>query len=66
MNLKPYLRPQAYLTIIVKNVKKGRQDLPAGLGPGRRLDGTYTLKDEKHLVPEMRSAWPRTGWATPG
>jgi DNA modification methylase len=47
MNLKPYLRPQAYLTIIVKNVKKGGKIYPLAWDLARRLDGTYTLKDEK-------------------
>jgi DNA modification methylase len=47
INLKPHLRPQAYLTIIVKNVKKGGKIYPLAWDLARRLDGTYTLKDEK-------------------
>jgi hypothetical protein len=46
-NLKPFLRPRAYLTIIVKNVKKGGKIYPLAWDLGRRLGKTYTLKDEK-------------------
>lgn len=41
------LRPQAYLTIIVKNVKKGGVIYPLAWDLARRLAETYTLKDEK-------------------
>ncbi len=46
-NLKPFLRPNAYLTIIVKNVKKKGQIYPLAWDLGKRLGSTYTLKDEK-------------------
>jgi DNA modification methylase len=45
--LKPYLHPQAYLTIIVKNVKKGGRVYPLAWDLGRELGKVYTLKDEK-------------------
>lgn len=45
--LKPLLRPKAYLTIIVKNVKKGGKMYPLAWDLGRELGKWYTLKDEK-------------------
>ena len=45
--LQPYLRERAYLTIIVKNVKKGGKIYPLAWDLGARLGKTYTLKDEK-------------------
>ena len=45
--LKPLLRPRAYLTIIVKNVKKGGRMYPLAWDLGRELGKVYTLKDEK-------------------
>lgn len=45
--LKPLLRAQAYLTIIVKNVKKGGKIYPLAWDLGRELGKTYTLKDER-------------------
>lgn len=45
--LQPYLKPRAYLTIIVKNVKKGGRIYPLAWDLGRRLGETYTLKDER-------------------
>lgn len=45
--LQPYLRPRAYLTIIVKNVKKGGRIYPLAWDLGRRLGKTYVLKDER-------------------
>lgn len=45
--LKPLLRPRAYLTIIVKNVKKGGKIYPLAWDLARLLGETYTLKDEK-------------------
>jgi len=63
--LKPLLRDKAYLTIIVKNVKKGGKIYPLAWDLGRELGKTYTLKDEKiwcqdnqRLAPYgMNSAW---------
>jgi hypothetical protein len=45
--LSPVLKPGAYLTIIVKNVKKGGRLYPLAWDLAARLSQTYTLKDEK-------------------
>ncbi|HEY5269454.1 MAG TPA: DNA methyltransferase [Anaerolineales bacterium] len=45
--LKPVLKEKAYLTIIVKNVKKGGKIYPLAWDLGRELGKVYTLKDEK-------------------
>ncbi len=45
--LKPCLKQGAYLTIIVKNVKKGGKIYPLAWDLARRLALTYTLKDER-------------------
>lgn len=45
--LKPLLSPGAYLTIIVKNIKKGGRIYPLAWDLASRLSQTYTLKDEK-------------------
>ena len=45
--LQPLLKERAYLTIIVKNVKKGGKIYPLAWDIGRELGKTYTLKDEK-------------------
>ncbi len=45
--LQPLLKEKAYLTIIVKNVKKGGKIYPLAWDLGRELGKTYTLKDEK-------------------
>ncbi len=45
--LKPILRERAYLTIIVKNVKKRGKIYPLAWDLGRELGRIYTLKDEK-------------------
>jgi DNA modification methylase len=47
MGLKPLLREKAYLTVIVKNVKKGGRIYPLAWDLGRELGKVYTLKDEK-------------------
>jgi DNA modification methylase len=46
-SLKPFLRQAAYLTIIVKNVKKGGKIYPLAWDLAHRLSQTYSLKDEK-------------------
>jgi len=59
------LRYNGYLTIIVKNVKKGNKMYPLAWDIGKRLSQVYTLKDEKiwcqddqRLAPYgMYSAW---------
>lgn len=45
--LRPVLKPKAYLTIIVKNVKKGGRIYPLAWDLGRELGRVYTLKDER-------------------
>jgi DNA modification methylase len=45
--LKPVLRDKAYLTVIVKNVKKGGKVYPLAWDLGHALGKVYTLKDEK-------------------
>lgn len=47
VGLQPYIRPRAYLTIIVKNVKKGGRIYPLAWDLARRLGEIYTLKDER-------------------
>jgi DNA modification methylase len=45
--LKPLLRERAYLTIIVKNVKKGGKIYPLAWDLGHEVGKVYTLKDER-------------------
>ena len=45
--LKPLLQEKAYITIIVKNVKKGGKIYPLAWDLARELGKLYTLKDEK-------------------
>lgn len=45
--LRPLLRPGAYLTIIVKNVKKGGRMYPLAWDLAARLQTAYDLKDER-------------------
>jgi DNA modification methylase len=56
--LKPLLREKAYLTIIVKNVKKGGKIYPLAWDIGRELGKTYTLKDEKIWVQDNQRLSP--------
>ena len=46
-NMKPILRKKAYITIIVKNIKKGGKIYPLAWDIGQRLGEVYQLKDEK-------------------
>ena len=46
-DLRRLLAKNAYLTIIVKNVKKGGRIYPLAWDLGRELGSLYTLKDEK-------------------
>ena len=63
--LKPFIREKAYLTIIVKNVKKGGKIYPLAWDLARQLGRVYTLKDEKIWVQDnirlapygMGNAW---------
>jgi len=63
--LPSILRPNAYLTIIVKNIKKGGKIYPLAWDLGKRLGEIFTLKDERiwcqddiRLAPYgMSNAW---------
>jgi len=65
IGLKPFLRDNAYLTIIVKNVKKGGKIYPLAWDLAQQLGQVYTLKDEKIWVQDnirlapygMGNAW---------
>jgi DNA modification methylase len=56
--LKPLMREKAYLTIIVKNVKKGGRIYPLAWDIARELGKTYTLKDEKIWLQDNQSIAP--------
>jgi DNA modification methylase len=56
--LKPLLCEKAYLTIIVKNVKKGGKIYPLAWDIARELGSTYTLKDEKIWVQDNQRLSP--------
>lgn len=56
--LKPLLREKAYLTIIVKNVKKGGKIYPLAWDLARELGRVYTLKDEKIWLQDNQSLFP--------
>jgi len=63
--LIPALQPQAYVTIIVKNLKKGGRIYPLAWDLARRLGAFLTLKDERIWVQDniplapygMGNAW---------
>jgi hypothetical protein len=44
---KPFIRKNAYLTVIVKNIKKGGKIYPLAWDLARQLGNIYTLKDER-------------------
>ena len=56
--LQPLLRERAYLTIIVKNVKKGGKIYPLAWDIARELGKTYALKDEKIWVQDNQRLSP--------
>ncbi|HEY3476032.1 MAG TPA: DNA methyltransferase [Anaerolineales bacterium] len=58
VGLKPLLCEKAYLTIIVKNVKKGGKIYPLAWDIARKLGKTYTLKDEKIWVQDNQRLAP--------
>ena len=63
--MQTFLNPSAYLTIIVKNLKKGGKIYPLAWDLAGRLSETYTLKDERIWVQDniplapygMGNAW---------
>ena len=56
--LKSLLCDKAYLTVIVKNVKKGGKIYPLAWDIARELGKTYTLKDEKIWVQDNQRLAP--------
>ena len=56
--LKPLMRERAYLTIIVKNVKKKGKIYPLAWDLGRELGKVYTLKDEKIWCQDNQRLFP--------
>lgn len=56
--LRPLLRPKAYLTIIVKNVKKGGKIYPLAWDLARQLGHAYVLKDERLWCQDNQSLAP--------
>ncbi len=64
-SLKPMLRDKAYLTIIVKNIKKGGKIYPLAWDLASQLGEVFTLKDERIWVQDnirlapygMGNAW---------
>jgi DNA modification methylase len=56
--LQPYLKPRAYLTIIVKNVKKGGKVYPLAWDLAHYLGKIYTQKDEKIWVQDNQRLAP--------
>jgi DNA modification methylase len=65
VGMQGFLRPSAYLTIIVKNLKKGGKIYPLAWDLANRLTEVYTLKDERIWVQDniplapygMGNAW---------
>jgi DNA modification methylase len=45
--IKPYIVHRGYITIVVKNIKKGGKMYPLAWDLARELGDTYTLKDER-------------------
>ena len=56
--LKTRLKPRAYMTIIVKNVKKGGKVYPLAWDLANHLGKIYTLKDEKIWVQDNQRLAP--------
>jgi DNA modification methylase len=56
--LKTQLKPRAYMTIIVKNVKKGGKVYPLAWDLANHLGKIYTLKDEKIWVQDNQRLAP--------
>jgi DNA modification methylase len=65
VGIQAYLRPSSYLTIVVKNLKKGGKIYPLAWDLASVLSETYTLKDERIWVQDniplapygMGNAW---------
>jgi len=57
-SIKVHLKKKAYLTIIVKNIKKGGTIYPLAWDLARVLSKTYTLKDERIWVQDNQRLAP--------
>lgn len=57
-DLKPHLCDKAYLTVIVKNIKKGGRVYPLAWDLARELGQVYKLKDEKLWCQDNQSLAP--------
>ena len=58
VSLKPCFVPRAYLTIIVKNIKKGGKIYPLAWDLAKQLSRSYTLKDERIWVQDNQRLMP--------
>ena len=58
VSIKPFLQDRAYLTIIVKNIKKGGIIYPLAWDLARMLGKTYVQKDEKIWVQDNQRLAP--------
>lgn len=56
--IQPFLREGAYLTIIVKNIKKKGIIYPLAWDLGKKLGSIYTLKDEKIWLQDNQTLAP--------
>jgi len=57
-SMQPFLKPKSYLTIIVKNIKKGGVIYPLAWDLARILSETYVMKDEKIWVQDNQRLAP--------
>ena len=62
-SMQPFLSKGAYLTIVVKNVKKGGRLYPLAWDLAGRLAETYTLKDEKIWCQDNQRLAPYGLWS---
>jgi DNA modification methylase len=58
IKLKPFLKPRAYVTIIVKNIKKGGKIYPLAWDLGKGLSDILELKDEKIWCQDNQRLFP--------
>ena len=57
-SIQPYIKPRGYMTIIVKNIKKGGTIYPLAWDLARQLGNIYTLKDERIWVQDNQRLAP--------
>jgi len=58
ISLKQYLKPKAYITIIVKNIKKKGKLYPLAWDLAKSLSNTYALRDEKIWCQDNQKIFP--------